>query len=217
MDRDGFRNRLHHGADVLGLELREGTSEGLWTFMETLLKWNARVNLTAITDPGEVLEKHFLDSLAPLPEVADATSLLDLGAGAGLPGLPLRLARPELEVTLVDAVAKKVAFIKQAIVVLGLTPGARAVHMRAAGRPETEGLPRVDVVISRALMDFPAWARLGSQYLADGGRLVAMLGQPLSRSEAEKQAAEAGLRILSSREYRLPFSGASRQVLVAAP
>lgn len=217
MDRDGFEMRLQQGADVLGLRLPEGTSDALWAFMETLLKWNARVNLTAITDPQEVLEKHFLDSLAPLPEVADATRLLDLGAGAGLPGLPLRMARPDLEVTLVDAVAKKVAFMKQAIAVLGLAPGARAVHMRATGRPDTEGLPRVDVVISRALMDFPAWAKLGARYLDEGGRLVAMLGQPLSPAEAEAQAAAAGLRIVSAREYELPFSKASRQVLVAAP
>lgn len=216
MDKIAFEKSLHQGAELLGVELVEPCADGLWRLMEELLKWNARVNLTAITEPEEVLEKHFLDSLAVLPEVAGATQLLDLGAGAGLPGLPLRLARPELQVTMVDAVAKKVAFIKQAIAVLGLGPGTRGVHTRAAGRPETEGLPRADVVISRALMDFPAWAKLGTQYLRPDGRLIAMLGQPLPPSEAADLAGAAGLRLVSSREYRLPFSKASRQVIVAA-
>ena len=217
MDKAGFAQRLSEGASRLEVTLPDGIDERFWHLMEELLRWNARVNLTAITEPEEVLEKHFLDSLAVLPEVGEATSLLDLGAGAGLPGIPLRLARPGLEVTLVDAVAKKVGFMKHAIAALGLAPGARAVHTRAEGHPEAEGLPRTEVVISRALMDFAAWARLGRAYLAPGGRLVAMLGQPLEHSQAEALCAENALRLVSAREYQLPFSHASRQVLVAQP
>ena len=217
MDKAGFAQRLSEGKNRLGVTLPDGIDEGLWRLMEELLRWNARVNLTAITDPEEVLEKHFLDSLAVLPEVGQATSLLDLGAGAGLPGLPLRVAIPGLQVTLVDAVAKKVGFMKHAIATLGLAPGARAVHARAEGHPEAEGLPKTEVVISRALMDFPAWARLGREYLAPGGRLVAMLGQPLDHAQAETLCRQNALRLVSAREYALPFSQASRQVLVAQP
>ncbi len=216
MDNREFEAWLAEGARAMGLSLTAGIEERLWRLKEELLRWNARVNLTAITAPEEVLEKHFLDSLAVLPEVAGAASLLDLGAGAGFPGLPLKLALPMLEVTLVDAVAKKVGFLKHAIATLGLAPGARALHLRAEGRPDEEGLPRAEVVISRALMEFGAWATLGESYLAPGGRLVAMLGQPLPREEAEHLAAASGLALIGAREYRLPFSGASRQVLVAA-
>jgi 16S rRNA (guanine527-N7)-methyltransferase len=215
VDNREFEARLAEGAKALGLSLPEHVGTGLWRLKDELLRWNARVNLTAITAPEEVLEKHFLDSLAVLPEVAGAASLLDLGAGAGFPGLPLKLALPDLDVTLVDAVAKKVGFLKQAIATLGLAPKARALHVRAGGRPEAEGLPRVEVVISRALMEFGAWAQLGQAYLVPGGRLVAMLGQPLPREEAERLATASGLVLRDAREYRLPFSGASRQVLVA--
>src|SRR5687768_12748080 len=80
------------GAARLGLELSAGVLPTLELWVAELLKWNARVNLTAITEPLEVVEKHLLDSLAVLPEVAGATTLLDLGAGAGLPGIPLAAA-----------------------------------------------------------------------------------------------------------------------------
>ena len=120
--------------------------------MNELIKWNAKVNLTAITAPEEVLEKHFLDSLAVLPEVEGAASLLDLGAGAGFPGLPLKLARPWMAVTLVDAVGKKVGFLKAAIAALGLKE-ARGLHARAEGKPEAEGMPRAELLIARAFRD----------------------------------------------------------------
>src|SRR3979409_337267 len=82
--------------------------------VDLLLKWNKSINLTAITDPDEVVEKHVLDSLALAP-VLPSGSLLDVGTGAGFPGIPVAIARPELEVVLVDSVQKKVAFLKNAL------------------------------------------------------------------------------------------------------
>jgi 16S rRNA (guanine527-N7)-methyltransferase len=181
--------------------------------MNELLKWNAKVNLTAITAPEEVLEKHFLDSLAVLPEVEGAASLLDLGAGAGFPGLPLKIARPELSVTLVDAVGKKVGFLKAAIAALGLKD-ARGLHARAEGKPESEGIPRAEVLIARAFMDLPDWLNLAPAYVLPGGRVVAMLGKAWPESELRARAAERNLSLSSSRQYRLPFSGAERQIAV---
>lgn len=181
--------------------------------MQELLKWNAKVNLTAITAPEEVLEKHFLDSLAVLPEVEGAASLLDLGAGAGFPGLPLKLARPELAVTLVDAVGKKVGFLKAAIAALGLKQ-ARGLHARAEGKPEAEGIPRAEVLIARAFMDLPGWLELAPAYLLPEGRVVAMLGKAWPEAELRARASERGLRLVSARQYQLPFSGAERQVAV---
>jgi 16S rRNA (guanine527-N7)-methyltransferase len=181
--------------------------------MNELIRWNAKVNLTAITAPEEVLEKHFLDSLAVLPEVEGAASLLDLGAGAGFPGLPLKIARPALVVTLVDAVGKKVGFLKATIAALGLKE-ARGLHARAEGRPEAEGIPRAELLIARAFMDLPDWLDLAPAYVLPGGRVVAMLGKAQPDSELQARAVERGLRFVSARQYRLPFSGAERQVAV---
>nr|WP_253895308.1 16S rRNA (guanine(527)-N(7))-methyltransferase RsmG [Corallococcus exercitus] len=199
----------------MGVTVGPDVGPQLQRLMAELLKWNAKVNLTAITAPEEVLEKHFLDSLAVLPEVTGATSLLDLGAGAGFPGLPLRLALPGLGVTLVDTVGKKIAFIKAAAASLGLT-GVRGLHARAEGKPETEGIPRAQVLIARAFMDLPDWLGLAPAYVEEGGRVVAMLGKAQTDAELQARAAERNLRVVSARAYRLPFSGAERQVAVFA-
>ncbi len=215
MDNVRFEERLREGCRVLGVEVGEGVPAQLFRMMGELLKWNAKVNLTAITAPEEVLEKHFLDSLAVLPEVEGAASMLDVGAGAGFPGLPLRVARPGLAVTLVDTVGKKVSYLKAVIAGMGLT-GAKGVHARAEGQPEAEGLPRAERVICRAFMDLPDWLKLAPAYLAPGGRVVAMLGKAQPDAELQARAAEQGLKVVSARAYRLPFSGAERQVAVFA-
>ncbi|XXF78141.1 16S rRNA (guanine(527)-N(7))-methyltransferase RsmG [Myxococcaceae bacterium GXIMD 01537] len=206
-------DQLQEGCRALGVTVADDVPPRLHKLMGELLKWNAKVNLTAITAPDEVLEKHFLDSLAVLPEVEGAASLLDLGAGAGFPGLPLKIARPALGVTLADAVGKKVGFLKAAIAALGLKD-ARGLHVRAEGHPEKEGLPRAEVLIARAFMDLPDWLDLAPAYVQPGGRVVAMLGKAASADELRARAEERGLRVVSSREYRLPFSGAQRQVAV---
>ncbi|MBN8230182.1 16S rRNA (guanine(527)-N(7))-methyltransferase RsmG [Corallococcus macrosporus] len=213
MDNARFADQLASGCSALGVTVGPDVGPQLQRLMAELLKWNAKVNLTAITAPEEVLEKHFLDSLAVLPEVTGATSLLDLGAGAGFPGLPLRLALPGLGVTLVDTVGKKIAFIKAAAASLGLT-GVRGLHARAEGKPETEGIPRAQVLIARAFMDLPDWLNLAPAYVEEGGRVVAMLGKAQTDAELQARAAERNLRVVSARAYRLPFSGAERQVAV---
>ena len=213
MDKVRFGDRLTEGAKALGLALPAGVEGALFQLMGELLKWNAKVNLTAITAPEEVLEKHFLDSLAVLPEVAGAASLMDLGAGAGFPGLPLKVVRPELAVTLVDAVGKKVAFIKAASAALGLS-GVKAVHVRAEGHPEKEGLPRAQVLIARAFMDLPDWLGLAPAYVEEGGRIVAMVGRPYTDAQLAEHAGARGWKVQSQRTYALPFSGAQRQVAV---
>ncbi|RKH11816.1 16S rRNA (guanine(527)-N(7))-methyltransferase RsmG [Corallococcus sp. CA053C] len=215
MDNARFADLLASGCSALGVTVGEDVGPRLQRLMAELLKWNAKVNLTAITAPEEVLEKHFLDSLAVLPEVTGATTLLDLGAGAGFPGLPLKLVLPTLGVTLVDAVGKKVAFIKAAAASLGLT-GVRGLHARAEGKPETEGIPRAQVLIARAFMDLPDWLALAPAYVEEGGRVVAMLGKAQPDTELQARAAERNLRVVSARSYRLPFSGAERQVAVFA-
>lgn len=201
---------LAEGLAALGVSLPSGAEASLLAYARELLKWNAKVNLTAITAPAEVAEKHLVDSLAVLPEVGAARSLLDLGAGAGLPGIPLSLALPELQATLVDTVAKKVGFMKQAVAILGLGGRVRAIHARAEGNPEKESLPRVEVVISRALMDVGAWVKLAQAYALPGGRVVAMMGQ----APSDEVLGGLGLKLLSVRRYQLPLSKDPRAVAV---
>lgn len=210
---DNSASLLSSGLEKLGLELPSEAQARLLAYASELLKWNEKVSLTAITRPDEVVEKHLLDSLAVLPEVT-GSSLLDLGAGAGLPGIPLAVALPSLHCTLVDAVAKKVSFMKAGAVKAGVATRVRAIHARAEGNAEKEGLPCVDCVISRAFMDVGPFLLLARHYLAPGARVVTMLGQTPPEETLQKNAEAAGLKLLSRRTFALPFSGDPRGVAV---
>jgi 16S rRNA (guanine527-N7)-methyltransferase len=202
---------LKKGLEAFGLS---GALAGpLSAYAALLLKWNERVNLTAITRPLEVVDKHLLDSLAVLAEVpAGAQRVLDLGAGAGLPGIPWAIARPDLDVTLVDAVQKKVAFIKAAAAALGLAARVHGLHRRATG--EGDDLGTFDVVVSRAFMDVEPWLALARHYVRPGGVVMAMVGQAPDPAVVEAAAAMAGLKLRSERRFELPVSGDARGVFV---
>jgi 16S rRNA (guanine527-N7)-methyltransferase len=205
-----FRKMLETGALAIGLALDGDSLDKLERYADRLITWNRKVNLTAITDPLELAEKHMVDSLALLPEVAGAATLLDVGSGAGLPGIPLAIALPSLDVTCCDSVAKKVAFVKAVSAELGLR--VRGAVARAGGEPEREGLPRAEVVVSRAFADPARWLPLAARYLAPGGRVLVTLGRESDEEGLRRDGAEAGLALSSLRRFTLPRSGAQRAV-----
>jgi 16S rRNA (guanine527-N7)-methyltransferase len=209
MDRI-FDEALRRGLDASGIALAPESLALLARYADRLLAWNRKVNLTSITAPAEVAEKHLVDSLRLLPHVAGARTLLDVGSGAGLPGVPLACARRDLGVTCCDSVAKKVAFVKAVAAELGVD--VRAVVVRAQGEPERERLPRADAVVSRALADADAWVPLGARYLAEGGVLLAMLGREADEARLAELGRASGLVLAGVERYELPLSGAARAI-----
>ncbi len=205
-----FDDTLRRAVNALGLPVGPEALARLTVFADRLLKWNRRVNLTAVTDPVELAEKHFADSLALLPRLGAARTVLDIGTGAGLPGLALACARPELEVTCCDSVGKKIAFVK--VVAAELRLPVRALAVRATGVPEVDGLPRAEVVVSRAVADPERWVPLGARYLGPCGRLYAMMGRGVERTALEKVGEENGLELELVDEFELPISGARRAI-----
>jgi 16S rRNA (guanine527-N7)-methyltransferase len=207
-----FHETLAAGLEALGLApLVDAPARlRLERYADRLLAWNRKVNLTAITAPAEVAEKHLVDSLILLPLLGDARTLLDVGAGAGLPGVPLACARPGLSVTCCDSVTKKVAFVKAVSAELALD--VRAVAVRAAGSPESEKLPRCDAVVSRALADPELWVPLGVRYLAGGGVLFAMLGRDADEAHLRALGAANGLELFGLDRLELPRSRSARAV-----
>jgi len=198
---------LEEGAAAIGLRLDREQLGLLSRHVDLLLRWNRSINLTSITDPAEVVEKHVIDSLALAPLVPAGT-LLDAGTGAGFPGVPLRIARPDLEVVLVDSVQKKVAFLKSVLAELRL-PGARAVAVRLQGDPAGEHLPRVHSAVSRAVAEPRAWLALAEPYVLPRGLAFCMLGP--SDPVPEKHGDLVLQRELG---YRLPFSRAERRLAI---
>jgi 16S rRNA (guanine527-N7)-methyltransferase len=169
-----MHRRLRAGAEALGVSLDEDACARFVAYWRLLERWNARINLTRITDEEEVIDKHFLDSLALVPHLAPgAVSLVDVGAGAGFPGIPCAIARPSLRVTLVEATQKKCAFLEAVKRELSLPLTVRAIRLEELVR----GGERYDVVVSRAMLAPPEWIARGAELVAPGGLLVAMLGR----------------------------------------
>jgi 16S rRNA (guanine527-N7)-methyltransferase len=210
MDRI-FEQVLRSGIETLALAVDEPSIARLVQFADRLTAWNRKVNLTAITKPAEMAEKHFLDSLVLLPALEGRSTLLDIGSGAGLPGMAVACARPELLVTCCDSVGKKMAFVKALSAELGLK--VRGLPVRATGDPARDGLPISDVVVSRALADPDRWMALGAPYVAPGGLLLAMLGKGAERSHLESLGAAHGFELLGVDQFELPFSHAARAVV----
>lgn len=196
---------LREGAGALGLELPEETVAPLLRHLELLAKWNQKINLTAVTDPVEMVEKHLLDSLAVAPLVPAGT-LLDAGTGAGFPGVPIRLVRPDVQVVLVDSVGKKVAFLKTLLAELKLT-GARALSARLLGDPAREGLSTADAAVARAFSSPAEWLALAASYVRPGGTILVLAGP---RDALPDGVGATALR--RTAEYVLPFSKAQRRI-----
>jgi 16S rRNA (guanine527-N7)-methyltransferase len=115
------RNLMERGSRALGLDLTPEQIEQFMIFLDLILKWNRKMNLTALRTPAQIISRHFLDSLLLLPHLPEIGRLLDLGSGAGFPGLPLKIARPGLSIDLVEATAKKASFLKEATRRLGIS------------------------------------------------------------------------------------------------
>ena len=166
---------LRAGAAQLGLTLDDRQCEGLLAYGELILKWNKVYNLTALRDPATVMTHHLLDSLsviAPLHrERKGATRLLDVGAGAGLPGAVIAIVRPDVDVTCLDAVAKKTAFVQQVAAELKL-PNLRGLHARVELL-----VGAYDVISSRAFASLPDFYNGSMQLLAEEGVWLAMKGK----------------------------------------
>jgi 16S rRNA (guanine527-N7)-methyltransferase len=188
--------------------------ELIW-FRDELLRWNQRINLTAIRDPAETLEKHLYDSLTLLPFLRDAQAFLDLGSGGGFPVIPVKIVMRSLPVWSVDSCGKKIAFQRHIARALKFS-GFTALSSRAEKLPGIPGLPRFDVVVARAFASIGTILRLSEPLLAKNGIVIAMKG-----SEAERELAEAAADIDSAqmaccRQHylRLPISEADRTLLV---
>jgi len=164
-----------------------------------LQRWNRKMNLTAIRDPAEIAIKHFVDSLAAVPLLKTGACLLDLGSGAGFPGLCLKIARPDLAITLVDGIHKRITFLKYVIGRLGLD-GIRAEHTRieslADGRRKCYA-----VIVTRAVASLKEFAILAGPHLVPGGRLIAWKGNHY-QAELDELKAEGACQDPDTRVWR---------------
>lgn len=190
------------------------------THASELLIWNRKVNLTAITDPLEMAVKHFLDSIAAVPLIEPDKSILDIGSGAGFPGIPLKIMLPSNPVFLIDASRKKTAFLNHLIRLMKLQ-NISAHHVRAEKlSQDSEFKNGFDVIVCRALTDLKTFVEMAFPLLSDNGFLMAYKGK-LSEPEIEEiqKLKEHGGSLtphwaISTHNYHLPFLDQSRVLVV---
>ncbi|KZY81493.1 16S rRNA methyltransferase G, partial [Oleiphilus sp. HI0071] len=165
IDSEAFTQRLLTAATELGVLLSSTQAEQLVTYIELLARWNSTYNLTAVRDPSDMLDRHIIDSLSVVPFI-DADTVMDVGTGPGLPGIPLALLYPEKQFTLVDSNIKKTRFLTQALIALGLK-NVEVLHTRIEN---IVGVRTFPLIISRAFTAADNFAALCGPCLTENGK-----------------------------------------------
>lgn len=205
-DRSALAGVLAEGAAQLGVALSATQQDQLLDYLALLGKWNHVYNLTSVRDPAQMMTLHLLDSLAAVPAFAAARNVLDVGAGGGLPGLVLAIARPDMKVSMIDTVHKKTAFLTQVKAELGLknvTVYTKKVQDLAVKEP-------FDVITSRAfadLSDFIDWSR---HLLADDGCFIALKG---TAPQEERERLPGDWTVRQLQPLRVPGLDAERHLV----
>jgi 16S rRNA (guanine527-N7)-methyltransferase len=206
---------LTEGAKAFGIYL-DGKAIGAFDlYLKELLKWNQKINLTGVRSEKGIVLKHFLDSLSVNPHLPKYSSILDIGSGAGFPGIPLKIVQPILEMTLIDSVRKKVDFQRHIIRMLGLK-GTEAMHGRVQDKGILQSLGRrFDIVLSRAFSDLRTFLVLSLPFLRGEGTVMAMKGE-VDDKEIRLLSETVGTRYRLKKAVPLilPFSNFKRTILL---
>lgn len=215
-----FENNLEQllidGAEKFSTNLDKTQVEQLLLYKGILKEWNEKINLTAIEEDRDVIIKHFIDSLSILPYIKDENlKLIDVGTGAGFPGIPAKIAFKNLEVILLDSLDKRVKFLNEIIMKLKIN-GIKAVH----GRAEDFGInpqyrEKFDVSVARAVANLPVLLEYCLPFVKTGGIFIAMKGSSIEEIDSSKKALEIlGGKIEEVREIVLPFSDMKRNIII---
>jgi 16S rRNA (guanine527-N7)-methyltransferase len=206
MDQKERSQLLVQGAAQLGVLLSDEQVETFHLYLQELNEWRKHINLFSRTDDREIILKDFLDSLTLLKHLPQGASVADIGSGAGFPGIPLKIARPDLKVWLLESNQKKVFFLKNLVRVLGLAD----VEIRRAGKgngPKADTTSEFDVVVSRAFGSLQKLSSVGNPLLRKGGILLSMKGKKGGEELEESLPAleRMGWELDFREQIRLPF------------
>lgn len=183
MKLEEFKIELKKACEKNKIMLLEEQIEKFYKYMNLLIEWNQKINLTAIVEPKEIIQKHFIDSISVLDYIQDKKNIIDVGTGAGFPGIPIKIANPNINVTLLDSLQKRVNFLSEVISQLELDK-IKAVHSRAEDYAK-ENRESYDVAISRAVANMSTLVEYLLPYVKQEGIVICMKG-PNIEDELEK-------------------------------
>ena len=206
---------LNKGSLELGIELSARQKKQFDIYLKQLLFFNKKVNLTSITKPLEIVTKHFLDSLSLLSTkyMAENLSVVDIGAGAGLPGLPIKIVRPGIEMSLVEANRKKSLFLDHMTELFDLRQ-ISIVNMRAEEFGKGSGREKFDIVVSRALSSLPVNLEYAMPLLKKEGFYLAMKGRLKNEPSTKKACEELGAALVETKQLNIPWLEEERNLVV---
>jgi 16S rRNA (guanine527-N7)-methyltransferase len=205
-----IKDILVKGTEEIGVTLTPQALESYLFYIKELKKWNRRINFTALRGEREIAVKHFLDSLTVAPYLQGAKKILDIGTGAGFPGLPLKILSPSIELLLLESSQKKIFFLRHIVRGLKLK-GVEIIHGRAQQKEIIEKYARhLDLVLSRALADLPTFLELAIPYTKKGGCILGMRGKRGEKELQDLNWERLGLRLIATKKLTLPFLQAVR-------
>lgn len=211
-----MKELLLKGAAELGTPLDDKQAEQFCRYAELLVEWNEKINLTAITDDTGIVTKHFLDSLTPILTGSIKGSVIDVGTGAGFPGFPLKIANPDIKLTLLDSLNKRVKFLQTVSDELGLED-VECIHSRAEDGGKNKDLrEKFDVCVSRAVANLAVLCEFCLPFVKVGGIFMALKG-PLADSEvnsAKRAIKELGGEVSETAEFSIPFTDLNHKIVM---
>lgn len=211
-----FGNKIKEYANEIGIVLNEKQIQKFYQYMELLLEWNEKMNLTAITEPEEVIVKHFIDSLTIAKHIKKDTKLIDVGTGAGFPGIPLKIIREDVEITLLDSLNKRINFLNEVIQQLKLTK-IHAVHSRVEDfAKDKKNRENFDYATSRAVANLSTLSEYLIPLVKIGGKAISMKGSEVEEEIKQSQRAISllGGKIETIETFQLPQSDINRNIIV---
>lgn len=216
MEKELFINKLKADSNKLNIDLTDMQAEKFYTYMKLLLEWNEKINLTAITEPEEIIKKHFIDSLTIKKYINDNSYVIDVGTGAGFPGIPLNIVSSTNKIVLLDALNKRLNFLNEVIKQANLE-NIKTIHFRAeeAGKNK-EYREKFDIATSRAVAPLNILVEYLLPFVKIGGKCICMKGSNIGEElENSKNAINIlGGRIENIESFTLPESNIARNIIV---
>ena len=216
MEFDEFKEKMIINVDKLGINLSEIQLKQFYNYMNLLIEWNKKINLTAITEPDEIILKHFVDSLTISKYISDGTNVVDVGTGAGFPGIPLKIVRQDVDITLLDSLQKRINFLDEVINELNLEK-ITTVHSRVEDFGKNKKYrEEFDIATSRAVANLSTLSEYLLPLVKVGGKVISMKG---SLIQEELENSKNAIKILGGQiekvdEFDLPNSDINRNIVL---
>lgn len=211
-----FKEEFNNKANILGIKLSEAVLEKFYGYMQILLEWNEKMNLTAITDEKEIIVKHFIDSLTVQKYIIEKQTVMDIGTGAGFPGIPLKLLYEENQFILIDSLNKRIQFLEEIKKELNLR-NLELIHARAEELAKNKAYrENVDVVISRAVANLRVLVEYMLPFVKANGICICMKGPNINEEiEESKNAIKIlGGELIKIDKFLLPETNIERNIII---